>query len=195
MPIYKFLYINVYIYINIQKDEVPDEVQIEEEGAAADVAMGEDTFPEIALIEARAQCAVQLEEATRAIADQVLDVVPLPAAQDFQPSNLPPSNEEPSNVPDDHQLDEIEAEYPESSMTACGILSSAQWGWEADAWRRQDEDSCLLRAQSLVKQVKAFIQKVRIVEGYLSRAQCSAGSQLEPGSHNDVEHRLSLIHI
>ena len=57
-----------------------------------------------------------------------------------------------------------------------------------EAWDRLDEESCLLRAQYLMKPMKSFIQQTRVYEGTLSKAQCEDGRQLEPGTHNYTVH-------
>jgi len=62
---------------------------------------------------------------------------------------------------------------------------------DASIWDRQDQEASLLRAQALIIPMKAFIQKCRLSEGFVSKAQATRGETLQPGTQQYTQHMLS----
>lgn len=76
-------------------------------------------------------------------------------------------------------------------------ISDAQaWGGEGGSpWDRMSEEALMLRLRALNPNMKKFIGKVRIEEGFISSAQVSGGTGLVPGTWNFSQHKIAELNF
>lgn len=83
---------------------------------------------------------------------------------------------------------DCEAAYPSGVHSAHAIVEAVVSRFTTEHSNRMTEDACIARLQLLCPALKQFLGRVRITEGFLSAAQVNEGANLEPGTHNYVEH-------
>ena len=96
------------------------------------------------------------------------------------------------NVGEEADAAPVAPAFPVGRWHLKAIMGRAREANPMDAWDGNTPDDCLLRVRALQPQIKEFVDKVRVEEGFVSQGQVSGGAGLEPGTHNYIQHRIAM---